>query len=214
MGAYMPRRCPNNCVIRQYLAVVLLLVGMNTAISAQPTGSAPAAVQQPAVSAGDVAQGSVTPQVQHLIDNLGSKPSIARTQTISTLGSLGPAAAPAIPALVDILKSRSEMWQVRALAAHTLGQVGPVGTAAIDPLIVAISDRYSNVRREAVTALGAILNGAAEPTVKPVVDALIGKANDRKEIVDATISSLKHIGPNIAPRRVRKLGPWGYAASR
>ena len=75
-----------------------------------------------------------------------------------------PLAAEAVAALADAA------WQVRKGAA--VGLSGAAGDAAVDGLLLAVGDPHPDVRRAAVTSLGA---HAAVPAVRT---ALAGAARD------------------------------------
>src|SRR5215213_5627446 len=67
----------------------------------------------------------------------GSDPT-EQAQGALGLAKLGPAAAPAVPALVDALKSPDQL--VKQNAALALGDVGPEARAAVPALTVALTD--------------------------------------------------------------------------
>jgi HEAT repeat protein len=70
------------------------------------------------------------------------------------LGRIGPEAATAIPALLELLQD--EQVPVRAAAATALGQMGPSAREAVSALTAALHDKEPQVRRHAAQALGEI----------------------------------------------------------
>jgi HEAT repeat protein len=67
------------------------------------------------------------------------------------LSDMGPEAKPAVPALLELLKSRDA--NVRLEAVKTLGAVGPEAAAAVPALREARKDRKASVQQEAGEAL-------------------------------------------------------------
>ena len=57
-----------------------------------------------------------------------------RRYLAEAFGSLGPAAAPAVPVLCDILSSDDDDAQARFEAALALGQIGPLASEAVPVL--------------------------------------------------------------------------------
>ncbi len=65
--------------------------------------------------------------------------SVVRERATDFLGKLGPAAKPAVPALIDALRSDKE-WMIRAQAANALAAIGDDEPSVIDALRAAGSD--------------------------------------------------------------------------
>jgi HEAT repeat protein len=76
------------------------------------------------------------------------------------LARIGPAAAQAVPVLLEALRSpdADRRWR----AARTLGRIGPAAEAAVEPLAQALTDENGAVRQHAARALGRI-GAAARP---------------------------------------------------
>jgi HEAT repeat protein len=70
------------------------------------------------------------------------------------LGDLGPAAGPAVPALLKLL--RGDVVHDRRLAAVTLGRIGHAAAGAIPGLRQALRNADATVRRFAADALAEI----------------------------------------------------------
>ncbi len=69
--------------------------------------------------------------------------------------ALGPAAKPAVPALIELLRDRNP--RVRACAAHSLGLIGPEAEAAVPALLPLLDERNEGIPiLESMGALGFI----------------------------------------------------------
>ncbi len=97
------------------------------------------------------------------------------------LGSIGPGAAPAVPALIEALDRPSE--QLRRYAAWALGEMGPAASTAATALESRLDDESLNVCANAATALVEI-GKASKLVVAPLVKALRrGDEDGRKTAV-------------------------------
>jgi HEAT repeat protein len=96
-------------------------------------------------------------RAQTLTRRLHDPDLVVRVHAGILLGDLGPAAGPAVPALLELL--RGDVVQDRRLAALTLGRIGHAAAAAIPALRQALRDPDATVRRFAAAALDEI-----EPT--------------------------------------------------
>ena len=105
-------------------------------------------------------------QIQELRKHLNSPDVDERLFAIKTLQKIGPAA---VPALVAVLKDDDA--KVRRRATYALGRIGPAADAAIPDLVAAIKDATVEVRRVAVSALGRI-GPAADAAIPDLVAAL------------------------------------------
>jgi HEAT repeat protein len=88
-----------------------------------------------------------------------------RVQGAQGLSLHGPAARPAVPALVKALQSSDAL--LRPQSALALGAIGPDAREAVAALTMTLDDPEWSVRRQAVLALGQIGPGA-----RSAVDAL------------------------------------------
>lgn len=113
-----------------------------------------------------------------------------RLQAIDVLESMGPAAAPAAPALVAALGDRDRF--VRWAAARALGKMAPAEAAtAVPGLMRLLDDADSDVRRASVRALGQY-----GPRAQAAVPRLIPILNDSSaEARIAAVVALRDIGP-------------------
>jgi hypothetical protein len=114
-------------------------------------------------------------QVLHLIDLITYHPT-DRRHAVERLAEIGPAAAEAVPALIEALRDSAD--DVRQGAASALGKIGPAAAAAVPALIEALRDSNNDVRLEAVRALGEI-----GPCAPEAVAALRGARRDSDEAV-------------------------------
>ena len=97
--------------------------------------------------------------VDQLIANLKVKYWPDRYRAAEALGTLGPAASSAVPALIDALSDQEAL--VRSAAAQTLGNIGAGAKAAVPDLIRALKDKQPLVRAAAAEALGKIEQGGS-----------------------------------------------------
>jgi HEAT repeat protein len=121
---------------------------------------------------------SVQPRsdVAHLLDRLRDKSTIARRDAALTLGSLGPAANDAIPALVQLLRDPESA--VRWAGAAALGRIGPAAKDATPALAEILNDPDQIVRWASVTALDQIA-----PADMDIIPHLLKALRDPDEIV-------------------------------
>jgi HEAT repeat protein len=112
-----------------------------------------------------------------------------RLYATQALRFFGPAALPALSALVPLLTDADA--EVRWQAAWTLGRIGPAAREAVPALKDALKDPEDKVREHAAEALGDI-----GPEARNAVPALIQTLNDSNAGVrrDA-VRSLGQIGP-------------------
>ncbi len=86
-----------------------------------------------------------------LIANLHAAHQVIRIHAATVLGSMGDAAAPAVPALLELLQA--DNVHDRKLAALTLGEIGPAAEEAIPALFAAVDDEDEGVAEMAEWAL-------------------------------------------------------------
>ena len=112
--------------------------------------------------------------VEPLIDSLqrGDAAAHERAEAAETLGDIGLAARPAVPALTRRLQDESA--EVRAQAAEALGTVAQSEPAAAPALATALGDEEDRVRRNAAFAL-VRLGPHAEPAIPALRDVLHDK---------------------------------------
>jgi HEAT repeat protein len=153
-------------------------VRLNSAQALASTGTAAlpvldAALRHPAGAARRYAAYGLSEMGRAALDMLvectcdGDEP--VAINAIDAIGNMGPAAAPAEPALRTALRSRNP-W-VRRYAAEALGLLGRQASPAVPDLARALSDEQPYVRFNAATALARIGPVAAEATPS-LVDAL------------------------------------------
>ncbi len=122
-----------------------------------------------------------------LTDALQDPDARVRWESAVTLGSLGPEAREAGPALIGALQDQDEV--VRRAAATSLEQIAPDG--AIPALVGALGDSDNGVRRVAAISLGRL--GARD---QATVAALSGALQDGNVGVrQAAAASLEQMGP-------------------
>ncbi len=94
-----------------------------------------------------------------------------RPQIAAILGQIGPAAAPAAPALAEILADQDP--NVATEAAYALAKIGPGAKAAVPALVDVLKQPESNRTLAAAYALGRIgpAASAAEPALLHVIES-------------------------------------------
>jgi HEAT repeat protein len=113
-------------------------------------------------------------------------------EIVRTLGALGDAAAPAVPALEQALAHPSPF--VRNAAIDALGGIGAAAAPAVPALIAQLDSPEWGDRRDVVHALSRIA-AAAPHTQRVVVEALIGRlADDSVFVRGAACIGLARIG--------------------
>ena len=130
---------------------------------------------------------------------------LSAVKALESLGEMGPAAAPAVPALIESLKDeserfgavyvlrwigpaaaaelgvalRSESREIRDGATEILADMGPKAKRAVPALIAALEDKREDVRRVAIFMLGEI-----GPDAKQAVPALVVALEEDEGTVD------------------------------
>lgn len=105
-----------------------------------------------------------------LLAKSGKSPVILDPQTARTIGSMGPAAAAAVPRLIEWVKE-GKYPQLRSAAAWALGAIGPAAKGAVPHLLPLLAeDRHHTERTAAVGALRALGATEALPTLRNALD--------------------------------------------
>ncbi|MFO7899882.1 MAG: HEAT repeat domain-containing protein [Planctomycetota bacterium] len=94
----------------------------------------------------------------------------ARRMAAEALGVAGPAAAPAVPALVKGLADGGEV-NTRFASARALGRVGPAAASAVPALVKALGDRDRRVRRHAAQTLARLGEKSVDGLIRGLGDA-------------------------------------------
>ncbi len=136
-----------------------------------------------------------------------------REPAILALRELGPAAAPAVPALADALRDAEPSLRVSILS--TLEEVGRPASAALDALVETLRDPDWIVEQLALEALGRL-----GPAASGAVPALLDLANDDVAASHAfqwgLRDALEAIVPGLPAELLRDLGdrrPWKRVAA-
>jgi len=130
--------------------------------------------------------------LEHLIDEIRNdqaKMSNDQLRAINALREIGPAAEPAIPALIECAKNGNPT--TRGCAVAVLGKIGPGAEQAVDTLIEALKDADYNVQCHAARALGQI--GAAAAGAVPALVETVNSAQ-KPDLRGNAIRSLAEIG--------------------
>jgi HEAT repeat protein len=100
---------------------------------------------------------------------LGGEDGVLRRDAARCLGQMGPAARPAVPALVEALRDADDV--TRVLVAEVLGRIGPGAAAAVPALAEALREPDDPISRTAA--------GALEQIGPVSVPALLGALHDQ-----------------------------------
>jgi len=139
--------------------------------------------------------------VPALIEALHDPDEKVRQNAINALGAIGPAAEPAVPALIDVLRNspRTEKGasgpsklagNSRSAAAAALGRIGPRAKGAVQALAAALNDENLPVRRWSATSLGEI--GVDARSAVPALVRALGQSD--VQVRRDAIASLGKIG--------------------
>jgi hypothetical protein len=129
----------------------------------------------------------ISARVHQLVNILEGQFHAERLHALQELGSIGPAAADAVPALVEALKDQNQ--DVRGWAVHGLSRIGP---AAMPGLVEALKNQDAGVSGTAARALGRIGPAAAD-AVPALVEALKNQnAEVRGEAAGARSAGQQH----------------------
>ncbi len=104
-----------------------------------------------------------------------------RPQVAAILGQIGPAAAPAAPALAKLLAD--EDVNARLEAAYALAKIGPEAKPAVPALAEVLKQPESNLSHAAVYALGRI--GPAASAAEPALAQLVESKDDSLSLLSA-----------------------------
>lgn len=105
------------------------------------------------------------------------------------------AASSSLPSLLELLRDKSQLTEVRWNAARTSGKIGPAALSAVPDLIDAMTDKEPTIREHSAEAIGDIGPVAAEG-------------------VPALIKVLTDDDPRVRRDAVRSLGNLGPAAQK
>jgi HEAT repeat protein len=100
----------------------------------------------------------------------------SRLRAVSILGRMGPKAASAVPALLEVYQDPTAGGSLRREVVHTLGAIGPAAAAAVPALAAALEDPDSRLRHNAGIALGRIGKPAA--SAAPALEKALAVPDD------------------------------------
>jgi len=162
-----------------------------------------------AASDAAVAQTGAGASVADLVKDLRGPDWDRRVMAAAMLGSLGAAAKPALPALLDGLKDPEATVLYRTAATLTLGQIGPEAKEAIPALIELLrardtrpgldpsdTDLWHQARANAAYALGHIGPADTAAVIPALLDAV---RKERGKIRGLALSSLGSLGAGPDP---------------
>ena len=126
----------------------------------------------------------------------------------TALGRAGPAAVPAVPALVQALSGASD--PVGQAAARALGEIGPAARTALPHLAAVLVNGTPGVQKAAAEALARI---DADWGAADLLTALVARLPEDGPRAAEAADALVMIGANSAPALVRALASTDQAAS-
>ncbi|MGA8164435.1 MAG: HEAT repeat domain-containing protein, partial [Waddliaceae bacterium] len=123
---------------------------------------------------------------------------LLRKEAFSVLKGIGPAAEEAVPALIEVLRNREDLF--RWDAAITLAAIGPAAEEAVPALIEALRDEVSRGEDKCANLGGIIITlGYIGYAAKEAVPALIETLRDEDKVIrNLTILALGAIGYGAA----------------
>ena len=187
-----------------------------------PPGTRDANAMERAVAAAEMLElfrGQATSATPALIRATLSQDVLLRRAAANTLGFIGAAAEPALPALADLVLF-DDVAEVRDLAARAIGRIGEAAEPVLVQLLV---DVDPEVRRRAAAGCRE-LNRASPETVAALtsaagsddplfrmaaIESLWGVTADAELVAPLTIAELDHEDREIRVRAVRVLEAMG-----
>ena len=128
-------------------------------------------------------------EVEPLMKALNDTSGKVRGNAAEALGSFGPGAKAAVPALISLLNSTDTFCQEKA--ANALGGIGPDAKDAVPALVAALNSNDRSLLENATSSLGAI-----GPNAKDAVPALISILNGEDDYLKRyAAEALGDIGP-------------------
>lgn len=127
-------------------------------------------VRAAAIHALEILRPHVSAALPELLDMLEEDDSLIQRGVMAIIRDVGPAAAPAMPALIKLLSA--ENFHTQYWACRSIGKVGaPDALPAVPKLIELLENGVTSVRGNAAEALGRIGPAAGERVVAPLTAA-------------------------------------------
>jgi HEAT repeat protein len=140
------------------------------------------------------------------VERLGHPVPQTRQEAVQAVTALGPAAADAVPGLLDLLQDDATTIRLGALAA--LGQIGPAAKDAVPTLLAALSDTDPQFRGTAVQALGRV--GGGEQAAIGIARVLVREGANLHPAIEA----LRRLGPAAVPALPTLTDGWAERDAR
>ena len=153
------------------------------------------------------------PEIRLLIERLYSKDSIERENALSKLGENGSKAIPAIPFIIGLLADTEPVarqigatrFESTDVAKEAVKVLAKLGEPAVEPLIHALKDNNSIIRKNAAEALGDIRDKMAEgPLLTTLLDDGDGAVRKCSAEALGKIGDSRALKPLSAALRDRK----------
>lgn len=129
--------------------------------------------------------------VAPLAEALDDEDQRVRRAVVGALGGVGPAAADAVPALIERLEAEP---RDRAVIAQTLGEIGPAAGSALPQLSALARDADASGQRQAIGALPRI--GRPDEACAVLLELAIAAESSRR---DDPLQALAALGPRAEP---------------
>lgn len=127
------------------------------------------------------------------------------SQLWSAIQNAGPAAAPLLPQLIEILGTNTDAY-TRQLAAQTIGKIGKSTPEAAGSLVKALKDSEPLVRMSAARSLGVIKAPLAD-SVQPLIDALSDSDTSVRQAAGQSLAEITN-HPEIDPENAEAWQTW------
>ena len=151
---------------------------------------------------------NTSPEIKQLIERLYSNDPLERATAVGKLGESGTKAVPAIPFVIPILGETEPVsrqiaparFESTSIDKEAIKLLVKLGQPAVDPLIHALNDKHSGVRKNAAEALGEIGDTRAidplmttlleddDGTVRKCAAEALGRIGDSRSLKALTIA--------------------------
>lgn len=129
---------------------------------------------------------------------------IARESALRILGKIGPAAAPAVPALIEALLGGNR--KSRIVAAHSLGQIGTGARDGIPALLAVLSEPGEPLRKAARQSLDEIdSDWVSDAAAQELIETLAAKLEQSEALAKPAMETLVTIGSPAVPSLMKML---------
>lgn len=164
------------------------------------------AAEGAATSRVSLALGQIGPAAIHALrTRLEAAGEPVRRRVLVALAEIGPPAAPAVPAVLELLRNDNDNEDLTWLALQAVAQIGPAAKSAVPDLAALLLDQRqsSQTRAWAALALGAIGPDAAEST--SLLQRTLASSEDDCLVRSMAAEALGQISSTAVPELLRAL---------